>query len=673
MRSSKMSRSPNKRPTISGRVAMLVIAVMALVAGYGMFGVGGGAAAQKAASLQSMGSVSGTVAAPKPFKAAHVYLYNTDKHVMYMVYTNAGAFRAVAMFPGNYELTVRGRGLESQTQKVVVKAGENPAVQVAMSATKDPNQYPTSVDPAMARSANGVLAPKPEVQFASYEEVYPPGPGREVLENLCFKCHGENTFPMRTRSASGWRLALEHMQGKNLLENDKDRFGGGMLAGAASNFRFGIQDRKDVLEYLTKNFGVDKKPRAVRTDKEWPIDEAALAKAQYIEYYVREAAPTGQAAAAPAAGPADGEGASGGVAGVRIIMQVQIDTQGNRWAVDRGIPSRLVRLDPRTGEIKAWELPDKRAGVHELIIDRKGMVWVPEFSRTPDGKVDGGGSGSELDSRLLGFNPKTEKWEHVVDLDPDDVVRSKQKGPLMAATVDSKGRVTANWMLSGAIGTYDPTTGKAATFRIPTPGAEPYGQTIDPSDNVWVAEWNGGKLGRYNPANGSWTEFAPPSYPANFRRGPNSDAEGNIWTGIWAAGNRPGKIAKLDPKTGVWTEWDIPIRGSQPYEASIDREGNVWFPDTSTPDRPMANVRFSPKMQTFTYYPRPQFVADSTRVSHAEDGSVHYTPRYGAAKDSSGFGVLYADKDKITTLAPLMLNGAPGYPFRVAASTRSGR
>ncbi len=663
------AQSSPRRPLV-----VLAVAAMTVLIGYAGFGVGTKTAvAQRSSEMQGLATLTGNVTAPKAFKAAQVYLYNTDKHVMYMVYTGAGAFKAVAMFPGNYEVTVRGRGLESQPQKVTVKAGENPAVKVAMAATKDPNQYPTSVDPALARSGNGALAPKPEVQFASYEEIYPPGAGREVLENLCFKCHGENTFPMRTRSASGWRLALDHMQGKNLFENEKERFGGGMLSGATSNFRFGIQDRKDVIEYLTKNFGVDKKPRAVRTDKEWTVDEAALAKAQYIEYYVREAAPTGQAAAAPAAGPADGEGASGGVAGVRIIMQVQIDAQGNRWAVDRGIPSRLVRLDPRTGEIKAWDLPDKRAGVHELIIDRTGIVWVPEFSRTPDGKVDGGGSGSDLDSRLLGFNPKTEKWEHVVDLDPDDVIRQVQKGPLMGSTVDSKGVITSNWMLTGAIGRYDPTTRKATTIRIPTAAAEPYGQTIDPSDNVWVAEWNGGKLGRYNAANGSWTEFAPPSYPANFRRGPNSDAEGNIWTGIWAAGNRPGKIAKLDPRTGVWTEWDIPIRGSQPYEASIDREGNVWFPDTSTPDRPMANVRFNPKTGSFTYYPRPQFVADSTRVSHAEDGSVHYTPRYGAAKDSSGFGVLYADKDKITTLAPNMLNGAPGYPFKVAGPTRSSQ
>ena len=50
---------------------------------------------------------------------------------------------------------------------------------------------------------------------------------------------------------------------------------------------------------------------------------------------------------------------------------------------------------------------------------------------------------------------------------------------------------------------------------------------------------------------------------------------------------------------------------------------------------------------------------------------MHYTPRYGAAKDQSGFGVLFTDKDKITTLAPRMLNGAPGYAFKVAAAAPS--
>ena len=277
-------------------------------------------------------------------------------------------------------------------------------------------------------------------------------------------------------------------------------------------------------------------------------------------------------------------------------MQVTMDEQGNRWAVDRGVPSRLVKLDPRTGEQKSWTLPDKRAGVHDMTQDRQGRIWVLEFARNEDGHVDSSGAGSELSPHLLGFNPKTEKWEHDVDPDPDNVIRADPQG---AADGRRWSTPRATSGRTGCCPARSAATTRRPRRRRPTGfrrhAATPYGAGIDPFDNIWVAEWNGGKLARFDQTTGAWTEFTPPIFPANFRRGPESDAEGNIWVGIWAAGNRPGKIAKLDQKTGRWQMWDIPIRGSQPYETSIDRDGNIWFPDTWQPDRPMANARLNPK------------------------------------------------------------------------------
>src|SRR5207248_7216008 len=94
------------------------------------------------------------------------------------------------------------------------------------------------------------------------------------------------SFSLNPRSAAGWKFGLDKMMGKALADHDRVGLGEGVLAGNASSFRFGLQDRKDVLEYLTKNFGLDKKPRAVKTVKEMPLDEAQLGKAEYIEYYV---------------------------------------------------------------------------------------------------------------------------------------------------------------------------------------------------------------------------------------------------------------------------------------------------------------------------------------------------------------------------------------------------
>src|SRR5439155_17752066 len=233
-------------------------------------------------ALQGTASLSGTVEAAKPFKAAQVFIRNVDKRMLYMVYTNAGKFRAVALLPGNYEINVQARGLESDVQKLVIKAGDRPDVKLSMRDASTPDLFP-SASPVPPRN----------VTLQSYNEIYPPGPGKQVLEEVCMVCHGEHFFPMRPRNEAGWQAALDLMMGKNLFDRDRVNSAEGILAPPATGFRFGLQDRKDVLAYLIKNFGPDSKPRAVRSDRDVPLDEAKLAKAQFIEYFL-EPNPTSQ-------------------------------------------------------------------------------------------------------------------------------------------------------------------------------------------------------------------------------------------------------------------------------------------------------------------------------------------------------------------------------------------
>lgn len=658
MGTSTTARSATQASTL---IQTLLFAVLVLLGGYAR--PGHATATRSAEPLKELGSVSGTVSASKPFKAAQVYLRNTDKRIQYMVFTTAGAFRAVALFPGHYELTVRARGLESTTQKLVVKSGATGGLKVAMHDAKTPDLYPSSVDVSTDHlfNAAGWNDPGAKVQFASYDEIYPPGPGRVVLETVCFNCHGENTFSLSPRGADAWKYAIDYMRGVFLGEQERHGFGEGTLAGSGSNFRFGVEDRKVLLEYLTANLGPDKPSRAVRTDVEVPVDEAEVGRAELIEYYVGKE----HKASANATQKATVGSESDAVADpdAQMLITLQLDADGNVWAVDRAVPSQLVRLDPRTGEQKFYTLPNPKAGVHDLVIDRHGKIWVTEF--TSD--IYGTGSADVMPPRLLGFNPKTEKWENALNADPDDVVRALPKGPLMAPTVDSKGNVYANWMLRGAIAKWDPTQQKMTAYRVPTPGATPYGAAIDGNDNVWVAMWNGGKLGRFDTTVSQWTEFTPPLQPVNLRRGPGVDSQNNVWVGMWAGGPRSGKIAKLDQKTGRWTMWDIPHRGAQPYEATADREDNIWFPETGGPDVPSVIGKLNPRTGKFTFYPKMQFVADSSRLNHTTSGAVWYAPRYGATPGNSGFGVLYPDKDQISTLGAFPLNGPPGYAFKVGA------
>src|SRR5688572_9908111 len=103
----------------------------ASLAGLGVIGAAGvvllvlatlrsGEAAEAAGSapppnpVPGMASLSGTVTAPSPFTAARVYIRNEERGVLYQVFTQRGRYRAVALFPGEYEVSASVEGLESE-------------------------------------------------------------------------------------------------------------------------------------------------------------------------------------------------------------------------------------------------------------------------------------------------------------------------------------------------------------------------------------------------------------------------------------------------------------------------------------------------------------------------------------------------------------------------------
>jgi len=123
----------------------------------------------EAAALPGFGSLSGTVASTTPFKAAQVFIRNVDKRMLYTVYTNAGQFRATALFPGNYEVSASVKALQSDVQKLVVKAGDNPKLTLSLRDPAD-NAQRTVV----SASENENSADTSVRAEASYEEIYPP-------------------------------------------------------------------------------------------------------------------------------------------------------------------------------------------------------------------------------------------------------------------------------------------------------------------------------------------------------------------------------------------------------------------------------------------------------------------------------------------------------------------
>ena len=592
------------------------------------------------AEVPGTAKLSGTVTATQGFTAAQVYIRNVEHGIVYMVYTNQGRYRAVAIFPGTYEVSASTKHLESDAQTVTITAGETAEVNLSLSPLS--GDAPQLVIPAgrtaMESGRSGAF------EYASYDEIYPPGRGKEVAEQVCMVCHGENFFPTRPGTERQWMSWIDHMVGSTLGEQDPTRYGQGLLAFRSSTFRFGREDRDALLEYVVKNFGPDSTRRRVAIEKETPIDEEALGKAMYIEYYLAVDGPNQGVNAEPWARDRVG----------RYGQDPRFDAEGNVWLVDRGIPHRLVKLDPRTGQQREWLYPDPRNGNHEILIDPSGMIWLPEHR----------GRQNTAEKRLLGFNSKTEEWTQQISMDPDNVVRNPTKF-LQSLAMDSKGNIYVGWIMGGALSKWDRATGEVSVFGIPTPHAIPYGVVADKNDNIWIALWSGGKIVKFDTSNNSWTEYTTTTYPAHTRR-LNVDKDNNIWWGIYSAGKRDGKLVKLDQSTGKMTEWTIPQQNAEPYDVAPDPEGNIWAPDVGqrTDGEYGATLwRFNPQTEEFTFYPKPQRHADSPKIQVTRDGAVWYSPR--GSREAPAFGVLYPDMDKIDDLGAYYEYGPPGYPFEV--------
>ena len=635
-------RSSRDRAASPRRAWLLVIALTgSLAVGFAVVGVSGWLAGApkvaEAAALPGSGSLSGTVASTTPFKAAQVFIRNVDKHILYMVYTSAGQFRAVALFPGNYEVSASTKALQSDVQKLVVKAGDNAKLTLSL---RDPGS--SSQRTIVGALENENSADSSVREERSYDEVYPPGPGRDVAERTCMICHGENFISTRPGSLSAWTFRIDRMMGAQLATKPATSYAEGLLTHRASALRFSRQDREDLLAYLVKNFGPGSNPRAVRIEQEIPLDEAKLSKAMYMEYYL-PSDPPGQGMHAP-----EFSSLKGAFVGRRVGQDVRFDQDGNVWLTDRGYPNRLVKLDPRTGEQKSYVLPNPISGNHDVNIDRTGIVWLAE----PEGQQPSG------EKRLLGFNPKTEKFEYQIPMDPDNMIRSTNKW-MQSMAFDSKNNIYVGWIMGGAIAKYDRETKKVSVFLVPTHNAIPYGIVADRNDNIWMALWDSGNIAKFDSTNNEWTIFTPPTYPGQVRR-LNVDAQNNIWYGMWAAGKRPGKLGKLDQTTGRITEYNVPRQNSNPYDVAQDLEGNIWVADVGGSASSL--WKFNPRDGAFTLYPKPQRTADTPKIQITKDGAIWYAPR-GSQKEPA-FGVLYPDMDKITTLGAYYLNGPPGYLFK---------
>jgi virginiamycin B lyase len=230
---------------------------------------------------------------------------------------------------------------------------------------------------------------------------------------------------------------------------------------------------------------------------------------------------------------------------------------------------RLGWLDPETGRIEEVDLGPGSAP-HGVISGPDGAAWV----------TDPG-----LDA--------------LVRVEPSTFAVAKYPMPsgardigLHTAVFDRDGIL---WFTGqqGYVGRFDPGAPVVEVFAAPR-GAGPYGITVTPTNDVYVASLQQSYLGGVDRAAFSMRVLEPPTRGAGVRRA-WSDSKGRVWISEWNA----GQLGMYDPATGTWREWPLDGPAPMAYAIYVDELDAVWLSDFGS----NSILRFDPVAETFLRFP----------------------------------------------------------------------
>ncbi len=510
------------------------------------------AAPAAADHIAGTGDLQGTVAAPKAFAAAKVFAHKAGSNITYVVFTQGGKYDVVNVMPGAYEVWAENaNGLVSGKSNVTVTAEKTTQAALNMNA----------VDPEI--QTVGVRNFK-DRQLVPYDKLYPPGEGREILENTCFVCHAWNFLSAQPQSRAGWGAVVDYM-------TTAPHWGVPNSPPFLSPERLPPAKREVLLDYLAKYLGEGAPERAVLEEQVEPRDEAVLGKAQYIIYAYPDSKEM----------PA------------RVMQEVTFDSKGNVWITEPRKVSAISWLDPRTGEQKTYKTPNPIWAPHGIAIDKDDTVWF-----------------AALKAGVVHFDPKTGNW----DTFGKTAESHKDMGGL-TPFLDTEGNVYWTDIRFNKVGRLDRKTREWKYFEGPTPAGSPYGGFVDRENKFWHAEFHACALSRLDPVTGVTKKFPSPSYPCLIRR-PGLDSKNNVWYGVYDR----GRIEKLDPKTGKVTQFQIPVKFATPYDTWVDPSDDVWTSSNNY------FVRLNPDTGVLSYFPTPG-KTDMPKMTITRDGAIWFTER----------------------------------------------
>ena len=458
-------------------------------------------------------TISGTVSGPdgKPLRAAFVQARHAGlKMTVSVLSDNQGRYVAENLPAGEYRLSVRAVGYKADPKSGITLAADQDAA------------YDFKLQSAPIRWT--------EISQLQGLQLLPNLRGKDTLFQNCMGCHGfQSRMAAVTRDEDGWRDRVNFMR-EAMRSSLADRRG------------FSDQQADDVVYYLshvfTEGSDLPKSPADVPGYKDTvfqPSDEAL--KIVYVDFEMP--------------GPNRFPWTSNG------------DKDGLRWTPEYGVANKVMRLDPQTGQMKEFPVPNMGpALIHSAVPSPDGSVWMTE-------------AGSK---KIARWDPSTQKiveyqddWrKHTIRVAPD-------------------GRI---WS-TGGLTVFDPKYEKFTHIpEVPTA----YGIALDPQNNVWVTEMTKtGFLDKVDPVTLKVTKYIPPSRDRPRRI--QIDDDGTVWFCVF----EDGKIDRFDPKSETFKEFPLPHPKTHPYALGIATDHALWY---SSESRDVIG-RLDPATGKVTEYPMP--------------------------------------------------------------------
>jgi virginiamycin B lyase len=218
-------------------------------------------------------------------------------------------------------------------------------------------------------------------------------------------------------------------------------------------------------------------------------------------------------------------------------LSLEFDKSGTLW-FDTMFQGSLGTLDPKTGEIKYYplgaEYNDNRVQLNFVGLrhDIDGKVWTKSVGTQDVYRLD----------------LATQKWERFQPL--KELTGGRHS--IYQVISDSKNNLWMAEFTNGHIGKIDAKTGKVTWYPLPTGNGRARRMNIDDQDRILVAEYRGNKIAMFDTRTEKFTEWAVPPHTWPYRAA--MDKNGEIWTG----GMHSDRAVRLNPKTGETVEYQLP-------------------------------------------------------------------------------------------------------------------